>query len=355
MKKRRYLILAPNEFVENAKTAHGVIRYGSDDVVAVIDPEHTGKTVRDVLPHLESDAPFIADVAAGLAYDPDALLIGVAPQGGALPQSWRDEILNAIRAGLEIVSGLHDLLAQDAEFANAATRAGVAIWDVRVPPEVPLFSGAAYGVAAPVVLTVGSDCAVGKMTVSLELVRAARERHRNAVFVPTGQTGIMIAGWGISVDRVISDFAPGAAEQLVLQAGSEAEILFVEGQGSISHPAYAPVTLSLLFGAAPDALVLVVDPTRPTIANYLAPRLGYAELIAAYQNTCAMVKPADVVGITLNTREFTEEQARAEIKRAHAQTGLPVADVVRDGPLQFYDAIAPALQKRRPLTTEVFA
>lgn len=354
MKKRRYLILAPHEFVENAKTAHGVIRYGGDDVVAVIDPDHAGKTVRDVLAHLPSDAPFVDSVQAGLTYKPDALLIGVAPQGGALPQTWRDEILRAIRAGLEVVSGLHDLLSEDAEFASAAKAARVPIWDVRVPPEVPLFSGAAYNINAPIVLTVGSDCAVGKMTVSLELVRAAHLRRRNAVFVPTGQTGIMIAGWGISVDRVISDFAPGAAEQLVLQAG-EADLIFVEGQGSISHPAYAPVTLALLFGAAPDALVLVVDPTRPTIGNYLTPRLGYCELIAAYERICAIVKPAAVVGISLNTRELTEQQARAEIERARRQTGLPVADVVRDGALGLYDAIAPSLQKRRPLTTEVFA
>jgi len=354
VKKRRYLILAPGEFLENAKTAHGVIRYGTDDVVAVVDPDHSGKTVRTVLPHLQNDAPFVDDVQAGLAFEPDALLIGVAPQGGALPQSWRRQILRAIDAQLEIVSGLHDLLSEDSEFAGAAQRAGVRLWDVRVPPEVPLFSGAVYDVKAPVLLTVGSDCAVGKMTVSLELVRAARERKRNAVFVPTGQTGIMIAGWGISVDRVISDFSPGATEQLVLQS-AHADFIVVEGQGSIYHPAYAPVTLALMYGAAPDALVLVVDPTRPTIGNFRTPTLGYRELIAAYEGVLAMVKPAPVVGIALNTRALSEDSARAEIARARKETALPVADVVREDPLEFYDAIARYIIKRQPLSAEVHA
>ena len=353
--KRRYLILAPNEFVENGKTAHGVIRYGSDDVVAVVDPLHAGKTVRDLLPHLESDAPIVSAVAAGLAFNPDALLIGVAPQGGALPQTWRDEILRAIDAKLEIVSGLHDLLGEDALFAAAAKRAGVRIWDVRVPPAVPLFSGAVYSVDAPILLTVGSDCAVGKMTVSLELARAARDRGKRATFVPTGQTGIMIAGWGISVDRVISDFAPGAAEQLVLQAAPESDLIVVEGQGSINHPAYAPVTLALLYGGAPDALVLVVDPTRRTIGNFSTPTLGYQELVAAYENVCGMVKPAKVAGLALNTRAMTKSDADAEIDRARTVTKLPVDDVVRYGPHAFYDSIAPNIIKQLPLTAEVLA
>ncbi|MDP9017011.1 MAG: DUF1611 domain-containing protein [Candidatus Eremiobacteraeota bacterium] len=353
--KRRYVILASGEFLDNAKTAQGVIAYASDEVVAVIDPDHSGKTVTEVVPHLRSDAPFVNDLQSALAYRPTALLIGVAPPGGALPQSWRDQIVRAIEAGLEIVSGLHDLLAEDPEFAAAAKKHAVRIWDVRVPPTVPLFSGAVYDVQSPILLTVGSDCAVGKMTVSLELVRAARERGKNATFVPTGQTGIMIAGWGISVDRVISDFAPGAAEQLVLQADSNAELIVVEGQGSINHPAYAPVTLSLMYGSAPDVLVLVIDPTQRTIGNHRTPTLGYPELIAAYENVCGFVKPAKVIGIALNTRALSETQARDEIANARSLTGLPVDDVVRNGPHAFYDAIAPAILKGQPLTTEVLA
>jgi uncharacterized NAD-dependent epimerase/dehydratase family protein len=344
---RRYAILAPGRFAGDAKTAHGVIAYGADEVVAVIDAEFAGKTVADVLPHLRNGAPIVANVAEALEYEPTALLIGTAPKGGALPPDWRQAVLDAIDAKLEIVSGLHDMLGDDAEFSAEAARAGVEIWDVRKPPEVPIFSGAVYDVAAPILLMVGNDCAVGKMTVALELVRAAETRGTKARFVPTGQTGIMIAGWGISVDRVIADFAPGATEQLVLYAAHEgAELIVVEGQGSINHPAYAPVTLALMTGSAPDALVLVCDPTRATIESYETPTLGYRELIDIHERLLATIKPAKVIGIALNTRRLDDEQARAEIERARRESGLPAEDVVRFGTDRFYADVAPAIVKR---------
>jgi uncharacterized NAD-dependent epimerase/dehydratase family protein len=348
--KRRYAVLAPDRFAEDAKTAHGVIAYGTDETVVVIDPAHAGKRVREVVPYLNSDAPIVAGVAEALHYGPTSLLIGTAPKGGALPASWRAEILEALGAKLEIVSGLHDQLGTDSEFKLAAQRAGTTIWDVREPPEVPLFSGAVYKVAAPTLLLVGNDCSVGKMTVALELCRAAERAGTKAAFVPTGQTGIMIAGWGISVDRVISDFAPGAAETLVLYAAqSNPDLIVVEGQGSINHPAYAPVTLALMYGAAPDTLVLVVDPVRERVTGYDTPTLGYRELIRLHEALLATVKPARTIGIALNTRLLSDAQAREEIERARIETGLPADDVVRYGPDALYAAIAPQLaHKGRP-------
>lgn len=347
---RRYAVLAPERFVDDAKTAHGVIRYGSDEVVAVVDPSVAGRRVRDVVPHLDSDAPIVAQISEALAFAPDALLIGTAPKGGGLPPAWRAEVLEAIAAKLQIVSGLHEILARDPEFRRAAAAAGTTIWDVREPPDVPLFSGAAYEVGAPVLLTVGNDCAVGKMSVTLEVVAAACAAGTRARFVPTGQTGILIAGWGISVDRVIADFAPGAAEQLVLYAAHEgAELIVVEGQGAINHPAYAPVTLALLTGSAPDALILVCDPQRTAIESYATPILGYAELIALHEALLAAVKPAPVIGIALNTRTLDEAQARAEIDRAARETGLPCDDVVRFGGVRFYEKIRGKIVKRPPL------
>jgi uncharacterized NAD-dependent epimerase/dehydratase family protein len=347
---RRYVILAPDRFAIDAKTAHGVIAYGTDEVVAVVDPSTAGKRVRDVLPHLQSDAPIVADVAAALPFAPTALLIGTAPRGGALPPDWRKAVLDAIAAQLEIVSGLHDMLGDDREFHAAARQSGTTIWDVRKPPDVPLFSGGVYDVAAPILLMVGNDCAVGKMTVALELARAARETGKNARFVPTGQTGIMIAGWGISVDRVIADFAPGAVEQLVLYAAHEgADLIVVEGQGAINHPAYAPVTLALMYGSAADGLILVCDPRRREIEDYATPTLGYRELIEVHETLLATVKPANVIGIALNTRGLPETQAREEVARARSETRLPADDVVRFGAQRLYDAIAPAVVKRAPL------
>jgi len=347
--KRRYLILAPYAFAE-AKTAHGVIRYGRDDTVAVIDPQFAGRRVCDVLAYLESPAPVVSDVRGGMQFGPTALLVGTAPKGGKLPVQWREQILQAINAKLEIVSGLHDMLGDDPEFAAAARAAGVAIRDVRKPPDVPLFSGDVYGVKPPVLLAVGNDCAVGKMTVMLELARAAAAAGARAEFAPTGQTGIMIAGWGIAVDRVVADFTTGAAEQIVLEAARrQPEYILVEGQGSINHPAYAPVTLALMYGAAPDALLLVVDPKRSRIEGYDAPTMGYRELVAAHESIAARVKPARVAGVALNTFGLSDDEARTQIARARAETGVPAGDAVRFGARALWDAIVPALRKTQPL------
>jgi uncharacterized NAD-dependent epimerase/dehydratase family protein len=348
--KRRYAILALDRFEHDAKTAHGVIAYGADDVAAVIDPSCAGKRVRDVLAHLNSDAPIVASVKEALQFDPTALLIGTAPKGGALPPDWRRAVLEALEADLDVVSGLHDMLGENENFAAIAREHGCEIWDVRKPPEVPLFSGTVYDVPAPTLLLVGNDCAVGKMTVALELVRAANEGGRKARFVPTGQTGIMIAGWGISVDRVIADFAPGATEQLVLFAAHEgADLIVVEGQGAINHPAYAPVTLALMYGSAPDALILVCAPQKRHIEDFETPVLGYRDLIRIHEALLATVKPAKVVGIALNTRSLDDATARAEIARAEAETQLPADDVVRFGPQRLYAAVAPELRRNPPL------
>jgi uncharacterized NAD-dependent epimerase/dehydratase family protein len=338
---RRYAILAPGTFdTRSAKTAHGAIAYGTDLTVAVIDPSHAGKRVRDVVPYLASDAPIVASVAEALAFAPTALLVGVAPPGGALPPAWRTAIEEAIAARLEIVSGLHQFLGDDPAFAAAASRNGTRIWDVRTPPTPRLFDGSAQTIAARVILTVGSDCAVGKMTASLELVRAARSLGHDARFLATGQTGIAIAGSGVPVDRTICDFTSGAVEELLLE-NADAELLFVEGQGGINHPAFAAVTLGLLYGAAPDALVLVHLATRTHIEHYGTPILSLVELVTLYEALCGTVKPAPVAGIALNTFGLDDAAAKAAIERAAYETQLPCDDVVRNGPHALYRAMAP--------------
>ncbi|HEY2474721.1 MAG TPA: DUF1611 domain-containing protein [Candidatus Cybelea sp.] len=348
---RRYAVLASDHFADDdAKTAHGVIAYGEDAVVAVIDSSLAGQRVNEVLPHLASTAPIVASLEQALQLAPTSLLIGTAPKGGGLPDDWRSVVAAAIAANLEIVSGLHQQLSDDPEFRRAAAAAGSTIWDVREPPDVPIFSGDAYRIGVPILLTVGNDCAVGKMTAALEIVRAARESGGNPRFVPTGQTGIMIAGWGISVDRVVADFAPGAAEQLVLYAAREgADLIVVEGQGAINHPAYAPVTLALMTGCAPDALILVCDPLRSSIESYDTPVLAYDRLIALHEAVLAPIKPAPVIGIVLNTAKLSPERARAEIARAREETNLPADDLVRFGGREFYDRIRPRIVKRQPL------
>ncbi len=246
-----------------------------------------------------------------------------------------------------MVSGLHDFLAEDAEFAPLAREHDSRIWDLRLPPAAPLFSGAAWDVRAKIVLSVGSDAAVGKMTACLELTRAARERGVDAGFVPTGQIGIAIAGWGTAIDRVVADFAPGATEQLVLEGERRTrDLLFLEGQGGIANPAYGPVTLALMYGGAPDALLLVhdLDAQRHDGLRDTDPGLPPADRSC----TSRSARPSSRRRWSASRSTpgvCSAEQARAEIERARGETGLPCDDVVRNGPQALYDAIAPRLVK----------
>ena len=344
MTLRRYAILTDGHLTDRrAKTAHGVIQYGRDEIAAVIDAQFAGRDVKDVLPRLGRSAPIVASMREALALRPTSLLLGVANQGGFIPDSFRPYIVEAIDAGLEIVSGLHELLRDDAQFVELAKRSGSRLWDVRVPPpDIPLFSGAAYRVPAVVALAVGSDCAVGKKSVMIELERAARTAGDTAEFVATGQTGVLIAGKGIVVDRVISDFITGAAEQLVLGVSAGADVALVEGQGSIYHPAYAPVTVGLLFGCAPDVLVLCVDANRAAIEEYGVPLPSLQAMIRDHEALVAPVKPARVVAVAINAAALDDATARAAIADAHAQTGLPADDVVRFGGSALWRAVRDA-------------
>lgn len=343
-RRRRYAVLTEGYLTDrHAKTAHGVMQYGRDDVVAVIDSTCAGKNAMDVVPHLGRSSPIVSTTREALALGPTSLLLGVATAGGVVPPAFRVQILDAIDAGVEIVSGLHEFLNDDTEFVARASASGAKLWDVReVPDGIPLFSGEAYRVPQTVVLAVGSDCAIGKMTVMLELERAGRAAGARPEFVATGQTGILIAGKGIAVDRVISDFVTGAAERLVLSVQPDTDITLVEGQGSILHPAYAPVTLGLLHGCAPDLFVLCHDAARNRIEEFDVPIPDLKTLAAMHESWVAPIKPARCVAIALNTRKLDEGAARAAIADAERVTGLPADDVVRFGADKLWRAIAQA-------------
>jgi uncharacterized NAD-dependent epimerase/dehydratase family protein len=350
--RRRYVILAEGAFGElPSKTAMGVIAYGRDPVAAVIDSQRAGRDVAEWL-GLEHRAPVVATLVEALAERPTALLIGIAPQGGKIPPAWRAIIVEAIEHGLDIVSGLHEFVSDDPEFKALAALHGVELIDHRRPPDhFEVASGRAHRPGSRVILTVGSDCAIGKMTVALELRRAALEAGLRAVFVPTGQTGIMIEGWGVAVDRVISDFVNGTAEWLVERAEQMGDWIFVEGQGSIDHPAYSAVTLGLVHGCAPHAMVLVHQPGRPGHHGWEGPDgLGspvktVPQNVALYEAFAAAVTPARVAVVALNTSLLGEREARAEIARVAAETGLPVDDPYRFGPHALFDALRTALEE----------
>jgi D-glutamate N-acetyltransferase len=332
----RILILAEGYSADThyGKTMRGVLRYRRDDVAAIVDSERAGASVEGV--------PVVADLDAAAAFAPTTALVGVATQGGRFPPAWRTLLRDCIRRGLDIENGLHEFLADDPELAALAERHGVELRDLRRPPEgLDCPTGENLQVPAQIVLTVGSDCAIGKMTVSLELDRAARERGLASVFVPTGQTGIAIAGWGIAVDAVVSDFIAGAAERLVVEGHARGgELLQVEGQGAISHPAYSGVTLGLLHGSAPHVLVLCHRAGATEVDGSPGhPLPSLPELVELYESVSLPARRATVACIALNTSDLDDAAAADAIADATATTGLPASDPLRLGVETLLDAV----------------
>jgi uncharacterized NAD-dependent epimerase/dehydratase family protein len=351
---RRWLVLTDGYLkARNAKTAHGVIRYSGDynddSIAAVMDGEHAGRSLLEVMPELAHYAPVVASVKEGLEYEPTSFLLGVATPGGWMPEHWREWIVEAIEASLEIVNGLHRFLREDAELVALAAEHGARLWDVRDPPnDIPLFSGKTLESDKRIVHAVGSDCAVGKKTVAIELTKAAREQGVAAEFVATGQTGIMIAGWGIAVDRVVADFVAGAAEKLVLDSPREADVLVVEGQGSLWHPAYSGVTLGLLHGCSPDVLVLCHEAGRNAIEEPPFTALPpLKEMVETYERHAALVRSARVACIAISCGDVSETERREIVDEIESETGLVTGDVLHgDGP-KLWAAVEAALPPSR--------
>jgi uncharacterized NAD-dependent epimerase/dehydratase family protein len=340
----RFLIVADGDFGPmTSKTANSVIRYLPDRTVAVLDRQQAGKTVQDVL-GFGGRIPVVGSMREGLARGPTAVLIGIAPQGGRLPDEWRSWLAEALDAGCDLWSGLHTFLSDDPVLTAKAKAGGRKILDLRRPPaDLPVASGAAKAVEPYVVLTVGTDCNVGKMTAQLQLARQLNAGGLRTRFVATGQTGIMIEGWGIAVDAVVSDFVAGAAERLVLEGAKDADVVLVEGQGSLNHPGYSAVTLGLLHGSCPDAMILCHQSTREYIGDYREaawlriPPLS--EYIRLYETIGSAVHPTKVIGISLNTYDMTHEEARRACEAATRETGLPATDPVRFDSKPLLDAV----------------
>jgi uncharacterized NAD-dependent epimerase/dehydratase family protein len=343
---RRVAILAEGAFhPHTGKTATGVIRYGREPVVAVIDSTKAGLDVSHALNmEIGRGIPVVRDIYEAMTCGPDTLLIGIAPMGGALPESWRWQLLAALEAGLDLISGLHVFLSEDQELRETAARRGVTIWDVRRPPEsrrVGRFQQHRPG--SHTVLAVGSDCAAGKMTVMLELDREAASRGLNSTFLATGQTGIMIAGHGLPADRVISDFLAGEVEHLVLDLTRTHDWVFVEGQGALNHPGYSPVTLGLLHGSLPEAMIFCHHAGATAIdglEHVTFPDLN--RLIRLHEEVVNILphqRPCKIVGLALVTVGMSDEQAQEAIRAIEEATGLPATDVWRFGAGKLMDAL----------------
>jgi len=339
--EKRYLILAEGRSGDPhyGKTARGILRYAPDPTVAILDSTRAGESYESV--------PVVATVEEGLQYGPTTAVVGVATQGGRFPPAWRELLKQCIASGLDIESGLHEFVSEDAELAGLAREQSVELRDLRKPPaDLNVPTGENLELPAQIALTVGSDCAIGKKTVALELDLEARRRGLASVFVPTGQTGIAIAGWGIAVDAVVSDFLAGAAERLVVEGHRRGgELLFVEGQGSLSHPAYSGVTLGLIHGSAPHVFVLCHQAGSDEIEGYPGhPIPSLPELIELHERIALPLRPARVACLALNTAQLDEEAARAAIADAASATGLPADDPVRFGAGPLLEAVLAAFE-----------
>lgn len=347
MEQRRMVILTEGMLgTFSSKTAASLIRYKPEETVAVLDSTHAGEKTEDLL-EVGQGIPVVATLKEALAFGPTSLVIGIATPGGVLPEDWRAVIHEAIENGLEVVNGLHTFLNEDEAFVRHAEQKGVRLWDVRQPPD-DLDVGRHLVHTIPILraLTVGADSSIGKKIAAIEIARAAREAGWDAEFVATGQTGIMISGSGIAVDTVAADYISGAVERLVLER-KHRELLVIEGQGTILHPSYSGVSLGLLHGAAPQALVLCHQPGRDVMRNLPVAVPSYEEMIHVHETVARPLFPCRVVAVSLNCIGLSIDDARREVDRAARETGLPATDCVKFG----CGPVLEALEPMRPAST----
>jgi D-glutamate N-acetyltransferase len=337
---KRYLVLAEGRSGDPhyGKTARGVIRYAPQKVVAVLDSQRAGESFEGFA--------IVGTVKEALPFEPTTALVGVATAGGRFPPEWRELLKECIAAGLDIENGLHQRVSADPELVELAKRHGARLVDLREPPaDLNVPTGENLDAPARIVLTVGSDCAIGKMTVALELDAEARRRGIDSVFVPTGQTGIAIAGWGIAVDAVVADFIAGAAERLVVEGVRRGgDLLWIEGQGSLTHPQYSGVTLGLFHGSAPHALVLCHVPGQEYVnEDPRFPMPSVSSLVELHERSALIARPSPVFAVALNTRGMEEDAAQEAIAAAQDETGLVADDPVRFGAARIVDAVLAGL------------
>jgi len=319
-----------------AKTACSVIRYRNEEVEAILDGTAAGQTTGSLL-GVGGETPVVASIDD--VPDANTLLIGIAPPGGKIPPAWRNIILASIRRGMNVISGLHDFLSDDQEFAHAAEEHNVEIHDVRKNREKNIARCVGVSDDCLRLLTVGHDCSIGKMVTSIEIANGLKAQDEDAKFVATGQTGIMVSDEGCPIDCVVADFVSGSVERLVLE-NQQHDILVFEGQGSLVHPSYSAVTLGLLHGCAPHAMILCFEVGRTQVTGVEHLEIPPLSVIKHLNETMASIwQPCPVIGISMNSRKCTPEQAEEERNKVQDELGLPVCDVFRDGPDVLVDEV----------------
>lgn len=318
-----------------AKTAISLLRYRQSDIAAVLDVAEAGKTAEELF-GCGGNVPVVSSLEG---IESDAMFIGIAPPGGKLPDQWRSIVVEGLRRGMDVASGLHDFLSNDEEFTRLAAEHDCHLIDVRKNNERETAKCHRFRDGNLRVHTVGQDCSLGKMVVSLEVQLELARRGADAHFIATGQTGIMVSGDGVPVDCVVADFVNGAIENL-LKRHEHHDILLIEGQGSLSHPSYSAVTAGLLHGSAPDGLIYCYEAGRETVKGLDGIELlPHRTLIEAYQQFASLRHPCRVIGIAMNGRYLSDEQAAEERERIREEFQLPVCDVYRHGAGELADAV----------------
>ena len=333
-KKNKVIIYAQDCFnLDKAKTGIGFIKYGLCETVGIVDRKLAGKTASEVISFLPPIPIFESiESAKKQKQEADSLLIGIALGGGKFPDEWLPDIKKAINLKLNIVNGLHDFLGDIKELNELAKKQNIFIWDVRKYTQKHLLANAKLlEYPLQIILTVGTDGAIGKMTTTLELTKAANKKNLKSAFVATGQTGIMISGRGIPIDAITGDFMAGAIEQELIQVARENyKIAFVEGQGSILHPGWSGVTLALLHGSLPHKLILCHKANREFLKNTNVKIESLNQFINLYESITLPLRMAKVAGIALNTFGLTLQEANDAIKKAEDETSLPTDDPIRN-------------------------
>ena len=261
--KKKIVILSHGAFnyIKN-KTGNMLIRYRTEEVVAVLDRTKSGITAYDELGYGEN-IPVLDNFDDCIDFKPDTLVIGNASQGGFISDEYRVEVIKAIEFGCDIISGMHHFINDDEEFVQLAERFNVSLFDLRRPPDPPNFpKGSWHKRKIPVLLIVGTDCDTGKMTTAWEVSERLKSKDRKVEFIGTGQTGILLSGAGVPIDAVKADFMAGEIENMIDKVPDDTELIIVEGQGALTNQYYAGVTLGLLHGAMPDYMLMTHDPAR---------------------------------------------------------------------------------------------
>ena len=330
-KKRRMLVLAEGMFTDpHGKTAHGAVRYIPEQVAAVIDSTLAGKVCKDVVGY-GGNIPIISSIEDGLKYNPDTLVIGIALIGGVLPERWKKFIIKAIKYKLNVINGLHTFLTDDKDIMRYAHRYSVDVIDLRKPPDIyHVACGKWKKIKSRVILSVGTDCAIGKKAAVFDIYRVFKKMGKRADFIATGQTGILIGGKGVAIDAVKSDFVAGMMELEVAKSARRHDYIFVEGQGALTNQGYSGVTMGLIHGVMPDAMILCHEVGR-THDHFGDPIRDFKYIIKLHEMVVEIYKKSKVIAMNLITEKVPEGEALKEIRRLERKLKMPVDDTVRFG------------------------